>query len=118
MGARILSGATATGAGPTIKSGAMNHAVLVSFANTTGSVTVLHFKFQGRIASGGWVDLTDAINGLTESVFSAGELTAKAGYRFFKEQPVDDIRVNITTLTQTGQGADAAVAADYKSEKN
>jgi hypothetical protein len=115
MGARILSGAVGTGAGPVIKSGAMNHGVLVSFTDVgAGSVSALLFKVQGRIAAGPWVDLV-CVDTNAEATFSGGELTAKAAYRFFKEQPVDDIRVNITTLTQSGTNY---VNADYKSEKN
>lgn len=109
MGARILQGVEATGGGPVLKSGAAQHGVLVSFTNTGGSVTALSFVLEGRIAGGAWVQLH------TIHDFSAGELTAKAAYEFIANKPVDDVRVNITTLTETGT---TKVYADYKSEKN
>jgi hypothetical protein len=114
MGARILNGISAAVAGPVLKSGAMNHGILVSFTVVGGTVTVLTFNLQGRIAAGPWVNLV-CVDANTLNTFSGGELTALAAYRFFKEQPVDDIRVNVVTLTNTGT---AAVVADYKSEKN
>jgi len=118
MGARILNGVEATGPGPVHRSGARDHAVMVWFTNSGGSVTVLKFKVQGRIrgvdAPDAWADLV-ATDTLAEATFSAGELTAKAAIRFFKDLPADDIRVNITTLTETGT---TAVYAEYKSELN
>lgn len=118
MSARILNGVEATGPGNVIRSGGRDHAVMVWFTNTGGSVTVLKFKLQGRIRGDGapdaWVDLV-CIDTLLEATFSAGELTAKAAIRFFKDQPVDDIRVNITTLTETGT---SLVYAEYKSDRN
>jgi len=123
MGARILNGVEATGAGPAIKSGAAQHGVMVWFTNSGGSVTALKFKLQGRIrgpdAPATWVDLTTSsppeAGPVQEATFSGGELTAKAAVRFFLNQPVDDIRINITTLTETGT---TAVYAEYKSELN
>lgn len=104
MGARILNGATATGAGPTVKSGAAQHAVIVSF---TGTVTVLAFQLEGRIAGGAWILIG------ANQAFIAGDITAKCKYYFLADTPVDDIRVNVTSYTGTGP-----VYADYKSEKN
>jgi len=119
MGAQILNAATGTGAGPAVRSGAMNHAVIVKFTDVTGAVSAVRFKLQGRIAGGGWVDLTfvDLGSGSSgvESIFQAGEITAKIAYRFVKEMPVDDVRINITTLTTNGT---CTVDGYYKSEKN
>jgi len=113
MGARILNGVEATGAGPAHRSGAAQHAIMVWFSNSGGSVTALTFTLQGRIKGEGipdvWVDLH------TAHVFSGGELTAKAAYEFVANKPVDDVRVNISTLTETGT---TAVYAEYKSELN
>ncbi len=118
MGSRILNGVEATGPGPTIKSGAATHSVMVWFTNSGGSVTALLFKLQGRIrgadAPDAWVDLKATDNN-TEHTFAPGELTAKAAIRIFQDQPVDDVRVNITTLTETGT---TKVYAEYKSELN
>jgi hypothetical protein len=113
MGARILHGVEATGDGPTIKSGAKDHAVMVWFTNTGGSVTALTFTLQGRIRGDAapevWLDLH------TAHVFDAGELTAKAALEVVSDKPMDEIRVNIGTLTETGT---TAVYAEYKSDKN
>jgi len=114
MGARILSGVSAPAQGQAFRASAMNHGLLVSFSNVSGTVTVLKFKLWGRIAGGPWAILT-ATDANTEATFSAPEITAKAAYRFFQNQPVDDVMVEITTLTTNGS---ALVSADYKSEKN
>ncbi len=114
MGSRILNGVEATGGGPPCRSGAAQHAVMVWFSNSGGSVTALSFALEGRIRGEGipdvWVDL-----GSSPAAFQAGELTAKCAHRFVANKPVDDIRVNITVLTETGT---TKVYAEYKSEKN
>lgn len=118
MGARILNGVEAIGAGPAMRSGASQHAIMVWFSNSGGSVTVLAFRLEGRIRGDGVPDVWAELKAQDASViqtFSAGELTAKAAHRFFPNQPVDDVRVNITTLTETGT---TKVYAEYKSELN
>jgi|SRR3972149_5778109 len=114
MGARILNGVEATGPGPAHRSGAANHTVMVWFSNTGGSVTALSFQIQGRIKGDGvpdvWADLLASIRD-----FTGPELTAKCAYETVAGKPVDDVRVNITTLTETGT---TKVYAEYKSELN
>jgi|SRR3989304_9573200 len=113
MGARILNGVEATGPGPAHRSGAANHTVMVWFSNTGGSVTVLKFTVEGRIRGDGVPDVWVTL--VAEHTFSAGELTAKCAYETVAGKPVDDVRVNITTLTETGT---TKVYAEYKSELN
>lgn len=113
MGARILNGVEATGNGPTHKSGAAQHGIMVWFSNSGGSVTALTFTLQGRIKGEGapdvWLDLH------TAHIFSGGELSAKCAYEMVANKPVDDVRVNIGTLTETGT---TKVYAEYKSDLN
>jgi hypothetical protein len=104
MGARILSGATGTGAGAWMRSGAAHHGVLVTF---TGTAAALTFTLEGRIAGG-----TEVTLGTKQ--FAAGDLTAKAAYLFVANMPVDDIRVNVTVLT----GSPTSIDAYYKSSLN
>jgi len=119
MGSRILNGVEATGPGPAIKSGAAQHAVMVWFSNAGGSVTALEFTLQGRIRGDGipdvWVSLVPIGGGVTKQTFTGGELTAKAAHRFYTNLPLDDVRINIDTLTETGT---TKVYTEYKSERN
>lgn len=113
MGVRILNAVEATGPGPAHRSGAANHSVMVWFSNSGGSVTVLKFTVEGRIRGDLVPDVWLVI--IAEHTFIAGELTAKCAFETVAGKPVDDVRVNITTLTETGT---TAVYAEYKSEKN
>jgi hypothetical protein len=118
MGARILNGVSTATYGPPMRSGAMNHGILVTFTlGAGGSISVLTFNVQGRISGGPWVNLV-CTDTNTLNTLSGGELAAAAAYRFFKEQPVDDVRVNLVTLTQVAGTPANMVFADYKSEKN
>ena len=113
MGVQILS-ATGLGQGPTLRSLAQNHGVVVTI---TSGITALQFQLLGRIAGCAWVPLTfvntgGGSSGIT-AVFQAAEITALAAYRFVQWYPVDDISIDITTFTGTG-----TVNAYYKSDKN
>ena len=119
MGAQILAGLAAPAQGPTFRSGAMNHGIIVSFTDVTGGISAVQFQLLGRIAGGAFVPLTfvdlgSGSAGIT-AIFQAGEITAKAAYRFVKEMPVDDIAAKITVATTTGT---YKIDAYYKSEKN
>ena len=100
MGSRILNGVEATGPGPAIKSGAATHTVMVWFSNSGGSVAVLKFTIEGRIRGDGIPDVWTIL--IAEHTFDGAELAAKVAYQTVASKPVDDIRANITTLTETG----------------
>jgi hypothetical protein len=104
MGARILSGATGTGAGAWVRSGAAHHGIIVTF---TGSAAALTFTLEGRIAGGAAVTLGT-------KQFTSGELSANGAYLFVANVPVDDIRINVTVLT----GSPTSIDAYYKSSLN
>jgi len=115
MGARIINGVIIAGAGPAHRSGAANHTVMVWLSVSGGTLaTVVKFTVEGRIRGDGnpdvWVTL------IAEHTFSGGELTALCAYETVAGKPVDDVRVNIGTLTQ-GTGV-TKVYAEYKSELN
>jgi len=115
MGARILNGVIAAGAGPSLRSGAANHSIMVWLSVTGGTLaTVVKFTIEGRIRGEGLPDVWMTV--IAEHTFSAPELTAKVAYVTVAGIPVDDIRVNLGTLTQ-GSGVTLAYA-EYKSEKN
>lgn len=113
MGSRILNGVEATGPGPAMRCGAAQHSVFVWFSNSGGSVTALVVTLEGRIrGADGPPDVWALLGTLT---FAGGDLTAKCKYAFVANTPVDDVRANITTLTETGT---TKVYAEYKSELN
>lgn len=119
MGARIMQDKQVTGAGPWLKSGAAQHATLVTFtltggpAGVPGALTALTVDFEGRIAGGPAVQLG-------QQVFDGGEIAAAAAYLFITDKPIDDFRANITALTVdvTVPVTVAHVNVDYKSELN
>lgn len=115
MGARILDGIIVAAAGPAHRSGAANHTVMVWLSFSGGTVaTSVKFTVEGRIRGDGapavWMTL------IAEHTFSGGELAAYCAYETVAGKPVDDVRVNVGTLTQ-GTGV-TLVYAEYKSEKN
>ena len=101
MGALILNGVEATGAGPAYREGDKQRALGVHawFTNSGGSVTALTIDIEGQIKGEG---APDAWVQLGQVIFSGGELTAKSAHRFLADKPVDEIRANVTTLTETG----------------
>jgi len=115
MGARILNGIIVAGAGPAHRSGAANHTVMVWLSVTGGTLaTVVKFTVEGRIRGD---DLPDVwLTLVAEHTFSGGELTAKCAYETVAGKPIDNVRVNVGTLTQ-GTGV-TKVYAEYKSELN
>lgn len=115
MGSRILDGVIIAAVGPAHRSGAADHTVMVWLSVTGGTLaTVVKFTVEGRIRGEGVPDVWAIL--VAEHTFSAGELTALCAYETVAGKPVDDIRVNVGTLTQ-GTGV-TKVYAEYKSELN
>jgi len=115
MGARILNGVIISGAGPAHRSGAENHTVMVWLSYSGGTLaTAVKFTVQGRIRGDGVPDVWTTL--IAEHTFSGGELSALCAYETVAGKPIDDIRVNVGTLTQ-GTG-ETKVYAEYKSELN
>lgn len=103
MGATLLQGVEATGAGPEVRCGKKGDVgVLMWFTNSGGSVTALTIDVEGCITASG---VADKWVQLGQKIFSGGELTAKAAYLFVADKPVDKIRANVITLTETGTSA-------------
>lgn len=105
----LLTGVTTTGAGPAVQiCGVANIGVQVVFTNSGGSCTALVVAIEGSLDGVNYQALT------TAHTFSGGELTAKAALFAINNFPVDYIRANVTTLTQTGT---TTINAFYLEEK-
>jgi len=108
----LLNGVQATGAGSAFDvplpfhsapGGVPNivpsqHNVQVTFTNSGGSVTALTVALEGSI------DTTKFVS-LVSHAFTAGELTAKTALFTVSAVGVQQVRANITTLTETGTTA-------------
>lgn len=107
MAVRLLDGVTVTGASAAVKVfGALNHAVQANWTDSGGSVTALVIALEGTINNQGEVDAASADwFALATHTLSAGELTAKAAQFVVAAGPERYVRVNITTLTETGATA-------------
>lgn len=103
MGAMLLGGVEATGVGAPVRIGVKgDYGVVIWFTNSGGSVTALTVDIEGKIKGEG---APDAWVQLGQKIFSGGELTAKVAHLFITGKPVDEIRANVITLTETGTSA-------------
>ena len=96
---KLLDGVEATGAGSSILiSGIEKHTVQVEFTNSGGGVTALIVDLEGSL---------DDVNfyQLASYTFTSGDLTALGAMFHVINKPVEYIRANITTLTETGTTA-------------
>ena len=95
MATRLLNGVEATGAGLAVKSHGSKHTVSAWFTNTGGSATVVVVDLEGSIDNSHW-------HTLYSYTFTAAELTAKQAMFCVVNKPVEYVRANVTTLTETG----------------
>jgi hypothetical protein len=108
MAVRLLDGVTATGASVAFKANtATKHTVQVDWTNTGGSVTAMVVALEGTINNQGDIDAgVETWFTMASHTITAGELTAKAAqFQVDSNGPEKFVRVNITTLTETGTTA-------------
>jgi len=101
----MLNGVEATGASASVKTSKVkDHTIAAWFTNSGGGVTALTVDLEGSLDNTNWFQLDT-------HVFSAGELTAQKAMFHIVNKPVNYVRLNITTLTETGT---TAVFAQYE----
>ena len=101
---RLLDGVEATGASNSIKTRDVEkHTVQCFFTNSGGGVTALVVDLEGSIDNNKFYTLAS-------HTFSSAELTAKQAMFHVVNKSIEWVRVNITTLTETGT---TAVTVDY-----
>ena len=107
MATRLLNGVEATGAGGAVKVSGSKHTVSTWFTNSGGGVTVLVVGLEGSVDNSKWYTLYSY-------TFDAADLVAKQAAFCVVNKPVEFVRVNLTTLTETGT---TAVYSEVLTEK-
>lgn len=98
MGTKLLNNVEATGASSgklKVPSGKTHHTVSMVY-DSTGSVTAMTIDLEGSIDNG------TTWHQLASHACSAGELSALQAMIHVADKPVDWVRVNVTTLTESG----------------
>jgi len=98
MATRLLNGVEATGAGSVVKVSGNKHTVSTWFTNSGGGVTALVVDLEGSVDNVKWYTLYSY-------TFNAADLVAEQAMFTVVNIPVIFIRINLTTLTETGTTA-------------